>query len=242
MLNRMATKLNLACGHDLRPESDGWLNVDSIDADGVTRMDILSLPWPFESGSFDLILAKHILEHTPHNLPGRGNATNLLHELMEEMWRVLRVGGIVEIVVPGGISSFTGAIDHKRIITPETFHIFYPGDKWGYYTRCRFELLSVDRTEPRRFRWIKWLARKLFLIDITQLRAHECRFRLRKLPASNKERTVKYTVSADDEESSELSQAEAHALFDAKVEAGIPAVLFRSDRHETLAIRSFPED
>src|SRR5688572_7413540 len=172
-------KLNLACGRDIQPASKNWLNVDTVDAPGVTGMDIFWLPWPFESDQFDYILAKHVLEHVPHNIPAYGFEKNFMHLLMEEVWRVLKVGGILHVISPGRLSSLVDAMDHKRFVTPETFHVFYPSDKWSYYTHCRFELVHVHRFEPRRFGIPRKLLRWLCDIDITQLRAHEIQSTLR---------------------------------------------------------------
>lgn len=126
-------KLNLACGQDIRPIEKNWVNVDMEAGNNVLKMDIFKLTWPFESGSFHYILARHIMEHVPHNIPEYGYKTNFLQLFMEEIWRVMKVGAILEIEVPGGISSIANAMDHKRIFTPESLHVFYGNDKYSYY-------------------------------------------------------------------------------------------------------------
>ncbi|HUW11362.1 MAG TPA: methyltransferase domain-containing protein, partial [Anaerolineae bacterium] len=131
------TKLNLACGQDTRPVENNWLNVDSVAGTDVLQMDIFELPWPFESDRFDYILAKHVLEHVPHNIPKYGYEYNFLQLFVEEIWRVLKLGGMLDIEVPGGISSLANAMDHKRIITPESLHVFYGNDEWAFYTSRR---------------------------------------------------------------------------------------------------------
>jgi SAM-dependent methyltransferase len=179
-------KLNLACGQDIRPIQKNWVNVDIVAGTNVLQMNIFELPWPFESDSFDYILARHVLEHVPYNIPKYGYEHNFLQLFMEEIWRVMKVGGILDIEVPGGISSLTNAMDHKRIITPESLHVFYGNDKYSYYTSCRFELVSVNQSEPFRFKILKVFAYEMFDIDITHLRSHTVRFFLRKLPPEGK--------------------------------------------------------
>jgi SAM-dependent methyltransferase len=184
--NPQLRKLNLACGKDIRPASLNWLNVDMVSGPGVDKLDVFSLPWPYESDHFDYILAKHILEHVPHNIPQYGYHKNFFQQLVEEMWRVMKVGGTLDVISPGGLKILAGAMDHKRFIMPETFHVFYPGDKWSYYTDCRFELAGERRSENWRFRLLKKCLQRGFNIDISQLRTHEVRFQLRKLPAAVK--------------------------------------------------------
>ena len=183
-----ARKLNLACGHDIRPSEANWLNVDVIEGPGIERVDIYTLPWPMKEEEFDYVLASHILEHVPFHLPQYGHSKNFLIMLMEEIWRVLKTGGIVEIIVPGGIDSLAHAIDHKRIITAKTFHVFYPGDDWSYYTKCRFQLVVEQKRESWSFRALRYLSNKLFMINIDMLASCSRTIVLKKLsPGTRKE-------------------------------------------------------
>ncbi|MFM5901623.1 MAG: class I SAM-dependent methyltransferase [Dolichospermum sp.] len=178
--NPEAKKMNLGCGQDIRPSQDGWFNVDSIVDPEIHKTDIFDIPWDLNSNSFDYILARHVLEHVPHNIDKYNYEKNFMQLFMEEIWRVMKPGSILDIEVPGGLSSIARAINHKRIITPKTFHIFYPDDKWGYYSKCRFEIIYVS-PEPLKFKFGKFLFQKLFGIDITYLRSSNIRFCLRKL-------------------------------------------------------------
>ncbi|MFM6279017.1 MAG: methyltransferase domain-containing protein, partial [Dolichospermum sp.] len=126
--------------------------VDSIVDPEIHKTDIFDIPWDLNSNSFDYILARHVLEHVPHNIDKYNYEKNFMQLFMEEIWRVMKPGSILDIEVPGGLSSIARAIDHKRIITPQTFHIFYPDDKWGYYSKCRFEIIYVS-PEPLKFKF-----------------------------------------------------------------------------------------
>ena len=116
-----------------------------------------------------------------HNIPEYGYATNLLQSLVEEVWRILKPEGILHVEGPNGLFSLVGAIDHKRTITPKTFHVFYPGDKWNFYSDCRFELIYGHDQIGLGFRIARFLFRKFLNIDITLLRIQPTPIGLRKL-------------------------------------------------------------
>lgn len=179
-------KLNLGCGLDIRPQDQGWINMDCIEHKDILRADIYTLPFQFAENTFDLVLAKQVLEHVPHNLPSHGYRTNLLQLLVEEIWRIMKPGGLFHIEVPRGLGSLVDAIDHKRTITPHTFHIFYPEDHWTYYSECRFELASGQENIGHAFRILRLLLRCLFDVDIDPLRIRPSVFDLRKLPRNSK--------------------------------------------------------
>jgi SAM-dependent methyltransferase len=80
-------KLNLGAG-DERP--DGYLNVDILPGDGVDIVaDLNATPWAFDTESVDNIRAFHVFEH----LVDKAVTLN-------ECWRILRPGGVVEFEVP----------------------------------------------------------------------------------------------------------------------------------------------
>ena len=84
-------KLNLGCGFDKR---EGWLNVDNFPECAPDRLlDIEKTPWDFPNDSFDEILMKHVLEHV-------GAEFGVFAAVMQELYRVLAPGGVLEIHVP----------------------------------------------------------------------------------------------------------------------------------------------
>jgi predicted SAM-dependent methyltransferase len=88
--SRGRRQLNLACGHVLKPEAQGWVNLDKIEGPGIFTAEVP--PIPFEDEYFDHILCSHFLEHIP-----AGDQTIFL---MNECWRVLRPGGTMHVEVP----------------------------------------------------------------------------------------------------------------------------------------------
>lgn len=77
-------KLNLGCssGH-----VGGFVNVDLVPP--ADQLVDLSKPWPWEDGSVDYVRAHDIVEHLSDKIL-----------TMNEAWRVLKPGGIFDIIVP----------------------------------------------------------------------------------------------------------------------------------------------
>lgn len=87
----MAERLNLGCGRDKR---DGWVNVDvsaAVNPDQV--LDLEDTPWPFDSNRFDVVEARHVLEHL-EEVPWR------------EIQRVLKPQGTFIFIYPIGHTRF----------------------------------------------------------------------------------------------------------------------------------------
>lgn len=92
-------KIHLGCNDDLKP---GWVNVDQIPAPSLPidreweylQAD-LAERWPFDGSSADYILANDVFEHllSPGIVPPKVWCMN-------EAWRVLKPGGILEFTVP----------------------------------------------------------------------------------------------------------------------------------------------
>jgi predicted SAM-dependent methyltransferase len=84
----MKLKLNLGCGPDIR---QGYVNVDLEPASQVLGVDLSQFPWPWEDDSTDEILMLDLLEHFPYRQTD---------SILNEAWRVLKVGGHIDIQVP----------------------------------------------------------------------------------------------------------------------------------------------
>lgn len=124
----MEKRLNLGCGHDIR---EGWINLDISPIEGVDVVhDINNLPLPFDNESMDYILCQDIFEHIEY-IP-----------LLEELHRILKPGGIVEIRVPHFSSRFN-FIDptHKKMFSIQTFDFFteHAPFERSYYFPFHFE-------------------------------------------------------------------------------------------------------
>lgn len=78
--------LNLGCN---RNALKGFTNVDIVPFKGVDVVADLTKRWPWDTGSVDFIRANDLIEHLVDSI-----------HLMNEAWRVLKVGGVFQILVP----------------------------------------------------------------------------------------------------------------------------------------------
>ncbi len=127
-------KLNIGAGNDAR---EGWMNHDGADLPGIDMVHDLNIyPWPWKSNSIDEILILDVLEHL-----------NDFVKAMEELHRILKVGGRVTIRVPYWNHS-CAYIDptHKRGFHEHTFHFFDVNSHYykerGYYSSVKFEIIE----------------------------------------------------------------------------------------------------
>ena len=80
-------KLDLGCG---MAKQLGFIGVDRIAFDGVDVIhDLEIFPWPFKDESVDEVFCSHYIEHTPDMI-----------KFMDEMYRILKVGGKAQITAP----------------------------------------------------------------------------------------------------------------------------------------------
>jgi len=111
--------LDIGCGKNKYRGNDGdkVIGMDmSKDADADFVHDVTKIPWPFENNQFDKIYTHHCLEHVDRSR---------LLDIMNEMRRVVKDRGIVEIHVPH-FSSMTayGSPDHVTQFAANTFEWF----------------------------------------------------------------------------------------------------------------------
>lgn len=135
-------RLNLGSGSD---RLEGYVNVDSAEMPGVDQVwDLDQYPWPWEDASVSRIRAFDVWEHLRQPLP-----------FMREAWRVLTVGGILDIHTVGVLVADNGQIvrispnyfrdpDHLRASDPHSFDYWIPGtylnQRYGaaYAQGCHF--------------------------------------------------------------------------------------------------------
>ena len=133
-------KLNLGCGKDIR---EGWVNVDWVDAPGIDMVLDISDHLPFPSNSVSEVLVSHVLEHIID-----------WEAVVIEIWRILKPGGTVKIIVPYGLELQTY---HKRFFDEKTLDGFIEGSQ--FYDSPSLEghpvfrclRMDVDRRFP--FAW-----------------------------------------------------------------------------------------
>lgn len=104
LLGPPPVRLNLACGH--HPKA-GWINVDLFGPGADLRLDLRE-PMPFPDASVDYIYTEHFFEHL--NYPNLSESMGWQLEgprepseamtFLRECHRILKVGGILDMVVP----------------------------------------------------------------------------------------------------------------------------------------------
>lgn len=126
--------LDLGCGNKKRPGTIGVDYNSRFDVD--VNHDLNVFPFPFEAKSVDKIYIDNCLEHLDSPL-----------RVMEELFRILKVGGEVEVIVPyfRSPSAFHDPT-HKTFYTIESFSYYDPAHpickRYGY-TEAYFKVEKI---------------------------------------------------------------------------------------------------
>lgn len=124
-------KLNIGPGHS----GDGDWKIDLYPFDDRTKVcDIVVDLLPFDDNFFDEVEARHVLEHVPTQLRWKEDGEWHLRfprvEIMREIHRVLKHGGILYAFVPGRIPEVWQ--DPTHVDVPWTLESFdYFCGAWG---------------------------------------------------------------------------------------------------------------
>ena len=117
----------------------GYTNVDINPKYADICLDLEKGLYPqFEENSIDALFSRHCLEHITNLIP-----------LMQDCYKILKPGGLFEIIVPSGHSPVWSGRDpgHVRYIYDQTFLYFTKTDLVPSY--CDFELVKLERIERR---------------------------------------------------------------------------------------------
>lgn len=141
--------LDVGCGNKKRPGAIG------IDFNPRTNADVIHdlnvFPYPLPDASFDVVYIDNCLEHL-----------NAPLNVMEELYRLTRPGGVVKVIVPYFRSTWA-AIDptHQHTFTASSFAYYDPDHiicQRYDYTHARFKVERVVYNESLgRPRWTKRL-------------------------------------------------------------------------------------
>jgi len=128
----MSTHLDLGCGGKPRNpyQRDSLYGVDlcaPADSPAFKSANLALEPIPFSDSQFDSVSAYDFLEHIPRVLPtADGRSTRVpFVELMNEIWRVLKAGGLFYASTPAfpHAAAFQDPT-HVNIITRDTHFYF----------------------------------------------------------------------------------------------------------------------
>lgn len=137
-------KLDLGCGQRKRVPIDGedatpWVGVDLYAPGADQKVDLFRFPWPWKDGSVSQVHCSHFCEHIPQDIRWKW---------FEELWRVMKVDGVAQIVCPNWKSERAyGDCSHQW--PPVTsFSFLYFSRAWReanllthgpYALKCNFE-------------------------------------------------------------------------------------------------------
>lgn len=109
------TSIEIGGGTLVQP---GWTNLDSRNGHGEWARLAQDTPWPTGDNTVDAIRASHVMEHIP---AGQDRI-----DVMNEAHRVLRPGGVFEIIVPLMVGTWHAIADptHVSYWCKESFHYF----------------------------------------------------------------------------------------------------------------------
>ena len=122
--------LDVGCGSAKTPGAVGLDISADTDADVVHDLD--QFPYPLETASFDDVLMQDVLEHVREPI-----------RVMEEMHRVLRPGGRLQLRTPHFSSALAyGDPTHRHYLSALAVRsLAEPG--FAHYTSVRFEIVHV---------------------------------------------------------------------------------------------------
>ncbi|HVE68535.1 MAG TPA: class I SAM-dependent methyltransferase [Solirubrobacteraceae bacterium] len=125
-----AKVLDVGCGRSKFPGAVGMDRLENTDADVIHELDVL--PYPLDDNSFDLVIARHVLEHVAAPL-----------DVLAELHRVTRAGGEVSIISPhfASVTSWTDPT-HRHHFSSRSFDYLLSDTEWNFYSNVRFELLD----------------------------------------------------------------------------------------------------
>lgn len=134
--------LDIGCGHSKSRSENSYGVVVGLDFAKLPNVDVVwnleKTPLPFKDNEFNKIIAHHVLEHIQNFVP-----------LMNELWRVTKDEGEINIKVPF-YSSWGQFNDptHVRFFTPFTFNYFCGGGVYSHEvknkSKMNFKLRKVN--------------------------------------------------------------------------------------------------
>lgn len=119
---QMTKKLNIGCGWY---KKDGFINIDKSSEVSPDKVVDIEKGLPFGNDYFDYIYSSHVLEHI---------SPNKFRFVLEEIARVIKDGGILELDLPFDNIGTRTNIDHYRTFSFGTFDQLYNTNLYYYFS------------------------------------------------------------------------------------------------------------
>jgi SAM-dependent methyltransferase len=136
--------LDIGCGGSRDPRATAGL--DFYAYPGVTLVhDVTTLPWPIADATFEGAVSHQLVEHLPQRLGADGR--DLFFQFFDEVWRILKPGGLFSFDVPDyRWSGAYGDPTHRRYFHLQAFTHLWDPRRDALYPRRTWELVEA-RTE-----------------------------------------------------------------------------------------------
>lgn len=169
-------RLDVGCGAAKQP---GFVGIDLRPLEGVDIVhDVTKFPWPLPDGCALMAMCSHLVEHLPPQSPdprltgliqllidnklipesqvteyiGDYSPSPVFMRFMDEVWRVLKVGGTFAIACPHGASpGFLQDPTHVNAINETTFAYFAPSEPYAHGLLWR-----IYKPKPWRIQNLTW--------------------------------------------------------------------------------------
>jgi SAM-dependent methyltransferase len=124
--------LDIGCGKNKVPGAIGMDINPRTDADVIH--DLNSIPYPFPADEFDVVWARHVIEHVREPLA-----------LMMELHRITRPGGIIKLVTPHWTNpDWATDLTHRNHFNSYSFRDLIVGQEgFPFYADVRFRQLRA---------------------------------------------------------------------------------------------------
>jgi SAM-dependent methyltransferase len=131
--------VDIGCGE----RKDGDFGIDFYPYPGVDLVcDLTRFPWPVASESFDEAFCHHVIEHLPREEDVAGR--DLLFAFFDEVYRILRPGGLLRFDVPHAHGELAFADPtHRRFFVERAFTFLWDPSRDRGYERKIWKLVSL---------------------------------------------------------------------------------------------------
>ena len=160
----MMRSLDLGCGEDPKNifNADEIYGIDEreLNKNNIKRADLAIEPIPYDDGFFDYVTAFDLIEHIPRVLYTPKKRYPFV-ELMNEIYRVLKFGGIFYSQTPAFPHGEAWRDPtHINIITEQTFPLYFDSQQkiasmYGF--KGAFKIESQHWSEQRKYHLISLL-------------------------------------------------------------------------------------
>lgn len=128
---------------DLKPDNFNWVGMDLVEGPGVDKVTDVGSTYPFESHTFDLVVASSVFEHDIE-----------FWNTFLEMCRVVKSDGLILLIMPSQGTFHRYPLDAFR---------FYPDagialEKWANRNEVEIKLIESFTTRPTQDVWADFVA------------------------------------------------------------------------------------